>query len=350
VDADPTQPTPAEGSAYLRSPVVQGLIGVVVLVVAFAWALPSFASYGEVWAELRRLEAPFGLAIAAVGAANLIAPSTAQRAALPGLSLPVAVTVDWVTSAVTNTVPGGSAAAMGLTWSMYRNHGLAPGPIARSLVVTGLWDLFVKLATPLVAVAWLSTQQPIGPGLVQAAAVGTVLFAAFVVLATLVLARARTVDAMGRLLGRLPFVGDGVGPLLARLRHDTIQLLRHRGASLTVWTVAGHANLYLLLVVCTRAVGITSSELTWAAVLAAFAFGRLVTALPLTPGGLGVMEVSLTTGLAQVGGADPAAVVAAVLLFRFVSLVLPIPLGALAWLGWSGRRAVASGATSERRR
>ncbi|MGH9277885.1 MAG: hypothetical protein ACRD12_07235 [Acidimicrobiales bacterium] len=46
--------------------------------------------------------------------------------------------------------------------------------------------------------------------------------------------------------------------------------------------------------------------------LAVFAFARLVTAIPLTPGGVGVMELALIGGLVTAGG-ERAAVVAAVL-------------------------------------
>jgi uncharacterized membrane protein YbhN (UPF0104 family) len=200
-----------------------------------------------------------------------------------------------------------------------------------------VWDLFVKLSTPLLAVAWLSTQQPIGPGLIQAAVAGGALFVAFIVLATMVLAGPATVASVGRLLERIPAVGDDLTPRLARLRQETLGLLATRWRHLTFWTVAGHANLFLLLVLCLRAVGVTSSELSAAAVLAAFAFGRLVTAVPLTPGGLGVMEVGLVGALSQVGEAPSAAIVAAVVLFRFATFALPIPLGAVAWLAWSTR-------------
>ncbi|MCP4223469.1 MAG: hypothetical protein GY773_09025, partial [Actinomycetia bacterium] len=242
--------------AYLGSPLVRAAVGLIVVVAAFFWGLPSFASYGAVWNELRGLETSIGIALAGVAAANLIAPSTAQMAALPGLSLRLAVVDDWVTSAVANTIPAGSAAAIGLTWSMYRSRGLGTGPIARSLVVTGVWDLFVKLSTPLLAVAWLSTQQPIGPGLVQAALVGGVLFVAFVVLATTVLAGPATVEMVGRALSRLPLMGRDLTPRLAELRQETVSLLANRWRSLTFWTITGHANLYLLLVLCLRAVGV----------------------------------------------------------------------------------------------
>src|SRR6185437_5446071 len=66
---------------------------------------------------------------------------------------------------------------------------------------------------------------------------------------------------------------------------------------------------------------------------AVFAFARLLTALPFTPGGLGVIELALITGLSAAGGAR-ADVAAAVLVFRALTYVLPIPLGALAYVFW----------------
>ena len=69
--------------------------------------------------------------------------------------------------------------------------------------------------------------------------------------------------------------------------------------------------------------------------LAAFAFIRLLTALPITPGGLGITELGLVGTLAAgAGHAVGAQVTAAVLLYRAVTYLPPIPLGALACLAW----------------
>lgn len=329
---------PLLGSSLLRA-----VLGLAVVAAAFAWALPSFASYRDVWAALAGVTTGSALALTAVGIANLVAPATAQRAALPGLRLTDAVTADWATSAVTNTVPAGSALAIGMTWSMYRSYGLERRAIARSVVVTGVWDAFVKLATPLLALAWLSTQRPVGPGLIQAAAAGGALFLVVVVSSSAVLAGPATARVLGSMVDRLRLLGGNWPARLANLRQDTIWLLKDRWASLTFWTVAGHANLYLLLTVCLRAIGVSSDELSLAAILAAFAFGRLVTALPVSPGGLGVMEVGLTGALTAAGSASQAAIVAAVLLFRFMTFVLPIPLGAVSWLAWTNRSPATAG-------
>lgn len=306
--------------------------------VAFAWALPRFADYGQVWASLEGIRPGVVPVLVVVAALNLVSPSLSQVAALPGLRLREAVAVDWTTTTVTNLVPGGSALAIGLTWSMYRSFRLTSSAIARSVVVTGVWDTLVKLGTPLPAALWLATQRPVGPALVQAAVVGGMLFAVAVGLGVAVLAGPAPARLLGRLVDRLPLVGTGWPERLAALRTDTLGLLGERGLALTVTTVAGHANLYLLLVVCLRAVGVDRPVLGWAPVLAAFAFGRLVTALPVTPGGLGVMEVGLVGALSAVGQAPEAPLVAAVLLFRFLSFALPLPLGLGGWLWWNARR------------
>jgi hypothetical protein len=62
-----------------------------------------------------------------------------------------------------------------------------------------------------------------------------------------------------------------------------------------------------------------------------------VTAIPLTPGAVGVVELALVAGLAQAGGAR-ANVVAAVLLFRLLTYVLPIISGAFTYIYWRRNR------------
>lgn len=331
--------------SWIGNPSVRAVAGLAVVALAFFWALPSFASYADVWPQLRNIGTGSTWTIVAlvlVGIANLLAPSTAQVAALPDLRFRDAVVTDWITSATTNVVPAGTAVALGLTVSMYRSLGLKPGAITRSIVVTGLWDAFVKLGMPLLAIAWLATQRPISPTLLQASLVGAILFVIAAMLLAVVLAGPSVTATIGRGLERIPLIGNIGGQTwserLSELRVETVSLLADRWSSLTFWTFAGHFNLYLLLVVCVRIVGIERPVLGWAPILAAFAFGRLVTALPLTPGGLGVMEVGLTGALATVGDGPEAGIVAAVLLFRFVTFVVPVPLGVLSWIWWTIER------------
>jgi uncharacterized protein (TIRG00374 family) len=77
----------------------------------------------------------------------------------------------------------------------------------------------------------------------------------------------------------------------------------------------------------------------WKGLLLAYGAGQLAVNLPVTPGGLGVVEGSLTIALVAFGGAEPSTV-AAVLLYRIVTFwgELPVGWGTWAALAWMARR------------
>ena len=93
--------------------------------------------------------------------------------------------------------------------------------------------------------------------------------------------------------------------------------------------------MWLVLLACLRGVGLSQAQVPWQTSLAAFAFVRLLTVLPITPGGLGITELGLIATLAAGAGHQAnAQVTAAVLLYRAVTYLPPIPLGAIACLTW----------------
>ena len=70
----------------------------------------------------------------------------------------------------------------------------------------------------------------------------------------------------------------------------------------------------------------------WRGLLVAYAAAQVAANLPVTPGGLGVVEGSLTVALVAFGGST-AETVAGVLLYRIVSFWLVLPMG---WTAWAG--------------
>ena len=68
----------------------------------------------------------------------------------------------------------------------------------------------------------------------------------------------------------------------------------------------------------------------WRGLLLAYGAGQLAANLPLTPGGLGVVEGSLSVALVAYGGGE-VPTIAAVLLYRIVSFWLFLPVGWTAW-------------------
>jgi uncharacterized protein (TIRG00374 family) len=75
----------------------------------------------------------------------------------------------------------------------------------------------------------------------------------------------------------------------------------------------------------------------WRGLLLAYCGGQLAVNLPVTPGGLGVVEGSLTLALVFLGGGK-APTIAAVLLYRLFSFWIPLPVGAGCWAGLAQRR------------
>jgi putative heme transporter len=116
-----------------------------------------------------------------------------------------------------------------------------------------------------------------------------------------------------------------------------VLLLHARWHWITLATLVSHLSLFALLLLSLRFVGVGADEVSLAEALAVFAFARLLTAVPFTPGGLGVIEVALITGLAAAGG-ERAEVAAAVLIFRALSYVLPIPIGLATYVFWRRNR------------
>ena len=105
--------------------------------------------------------------------------------------------------------------------------------------------------------------------------------------------------------------------------------------------MASHLLLWLVLLACLRATGLSQAQVPWQTSLAAFAFVRLLTVLPLTPGGVGITELGLVGVLAAGAGHQVSAqVAAAVLLYRAVTYLPPIPLGAVVCLVWQHMPAV----------
>jgi uncharacterized protein (TIRG00374 family) len=99
-------------------------------------------------------------------------------------------------------------------------------------------------------------------------------------------------------------------------------------ASATAWALANWLFDLTCLGLAFSAVG---SPIPWRGLLLAYGAGQLAANLPLTPGGLGVVEGSLTVALVYYGGAQ-SATVAAVLLYRILSFWLALPIGWVAAL------------------
>jgi uncharacterized membrane protein YbhN (UPF0104 family) len=215
--------------------------------------------------------------------------------------------------------------------------------------VSSVWNVLVRLIVGVVGLLWLAlTQSSAGwrTGSVMAA-----LSAAVVVGVVALLASDRTCARAGAMLGRL--VGFALrlrdsarasadarsapmrlGLTLLRLRRQVLEIVAHGWLRMSAGMLAYLLLLAVLLDGSLRAVGTTAGA---GLVLAAVAIERLVTSIPLTPGGAGVAELGLTACL-TLSGVDPVSAVMATLIYRTFTFLLEIPVGLVVASGWAVAR------------
>jgi uncharacterized protein (TIRG00374 family) len=322
--------------------IMQALLSVVVVVAIFGFALPKLADFSEVWVAIKAMSWVEVVTLLAICVWNIVTYWFVMVASLPGLNYWQAMKVNQTSTAIANTVPAGGAVGIGVTYAMLTSYGFSKPEISLSVIVTGVWNNFVKLAMPVVALALLVLAGDAGGALTVAALIGLAVLAGAVGLFAMILRSDRLARLVGERLGRVWSKLRGLvrrGPVtgwadsFAGFRTQTTTLLATRWVPLTLATLFSHFSLYAVLLVSLRHVGVSENEVGWIQVLAAFAFIRLVSALPITPGGLGVVELGLTAALIAAGG-DREEVVAGVLVYRALTYLLPIPFGALTYVAW----------------
>jgi len=268
-------------------------------------------------------------------------------ATMPGLTYPQAAVVTESSTAVSNTLPGGGAIGIALSYTMYSSWGFSRTRSSVSLLVAGVWNNFAKLSMPVLALVLVAFTGGNRSGArILAGGLGVAGLIGAIIVFWLLLRSRESARRIGIVFGRIassilkvvhrpPVHGWELATM--KFRERTILLLRARWLRITLLTLLSHFSLFLVLLLSLRFVGVTEDQVGWAETLAGFSFARLLSAFPLTPGGLGVIEIALITGLSAAGGAR-AQVAAGVLVFRALTYVLPIPVGLGTYVFWKRNR------------
>lgn len=297
------------------------------------WVLPALT--GVPWSRtLAVLGAapPAALALLAVLAVlALLAQSVTLAASVPGLRATTAVPTTAITTALTVAVPTGSLIGVAVTWRRLRRAGATRPAVLTGIVVTSAADLAVSLVLPATgAVALAVAGADPGGGILAVVWVLSGISLVVAVVAVLLLRRgtfARLTRAAVEATGML---GMGASArwspeLVLRTRDDALALVRRRAPGLLMGPVATRMLQVLALVVALDAVGL---RVPVAELVAVFVLGRLLAAIPLTPGGIGIAETGSAAALIALGH-DPDTSVAASLLVTVTTLLVPIALGLL---------------------
>ena len=308
--------------------------------------LPRFAHLGQVWDAAVAMSAGEIALLAVFAAWNIVTYQFLMIAAMPGLRLKHAFLTGQIATAVSNTVPAGSLVGIGVLYAVLSSFGHAAQSIAIASVVTGWWNTLIRFALPAAALMMLALRGGTHAGLLSGAFAGLALLGGGVAILVLMTGSERFARATGRLaqrvvsavwrLFRRPSV-SGWEEAFARFRDNSAGLIKARWHWLTFTTVLSHLSLFWVLLAGLRYLGVPPAVVSWPEALGGFAVVRLATALPITPGGIGLVEVGMTAALMIAAGGDSGyegAIVASVLLYRVLTYLLQVILGVGSYAIW----------------
>jgi putative heme transporter len=327
---------------WLSKRLLLGLAGAVLIVATFAYFLPKIADYRDVWAIVKDLSWEWIAALLAVSALNVLTFAPPWLVLLPGIRFWPTLMMTQAATALSIAVPGGAAVGIAGAYGILRRWGFAPAAVARAVTLVSVWNQLANFVYPIVALFLLTALGEDTAVLVTAAFVGAAVLGIVLAALVLVLYSSRMAEEIGdaaargaswtrRRLRRGPVTWGG--QTFERFRLDVVGLLRRRWHLLTLATFAGSLTVFAVLLVSLRALGVSADEVSVAEAFAAWSLARILGTIPITPGGIGVVELSLTATLIGFGG-DNASVLAAVLVYRFLTVVPTLALGLLAAATW----------------
>jgi uncharacterized protein (TIRG00374 family) len=323
------------GAGHKGKNLVLWVAAVAVAGLALYVLLPSLTAVLGAWPRLSTLNLVWLAPAAVAEAASFTCTFALQRLVLRTKAWFAVATAGITGNAVTNVLPGGDAAGAGVQFRMLATAGIAPDTAAGGLTASSMLGVGGLLTLPLFSLPAVLGGSRASSGLVHAALVGLVGFFLFAICSLVVIATNRPLAIFGRLV-------QSLWNHIARHRTPVtgldIRLLDQRNAVRSAlgqkWCqafllVAGRLALdYLCLLGALRATGADPRP---ALVLLAYSTANVLALVPITPGGLGIVEASLSGMLVLAGvGAKDAFV--ATLAYRLASYWLPLVSGPVAYL------------------
>jgi uncharacterized membrane protein YbhN (UPF0104 family) len=318
------------------------LLSVAVIVATFVFVLPRIASYAQVFHIVEKVSWEGAVVLVAATVLNIVTFAPQWTAALPELDFKRALYVTQASTASTYVAPGGAAVGIAVSLAMLRRYGFRSRPIALAVTLVSVWNQLVLFALPVVGFVLLALTGVTNHLLRTVAVVGVGVFVAGVVAFVLAFGSTHVARWVGNLTSwivtrlrelvhRSPARFSGAS--FVEFRNETAGLLSRRWLRLTFWTFVSQMTVFVVLFATLRVLGVPSTQVGITEAFAAWAALRLLGSLPITPGGIGVVELGLVGALTGFGG-HRAPVVASVLVYRFLTIVPTLLVGLWGAIAW----------------
>ena len=314
--------------------VVKRAAVVAVAGVSIYLVFPAITEVFASWPRLSTLDPRwFTLAVAAeVG--HFACTFALQRLALRTRAWFPVITSQLASNAINLIVPGGAAVGAAVQYRMLAASGRDTSSTVGGLAAFSLLGVGGLLALPVFALPVILVGAPTNRGLVNAAILGAVGFVAFAAFGAVVLAYDAPLRWCGRGVQRLrnwvlrnrpPLAG--LDESLLSQRNEIRAVLGKQWWQALLLSAGRLALDYLCLLFALRATG---SRPRPSLILVAYAVAGVVGMIPATPGGLGLVEASLT-GLLVLAQVDSSQAVLATLTYRLASYWVPLCAGPIAY-------------------
>jgi uncharacterized protein (TIRG00374 family) len=311
------------------------ILGLAVTALALYGVGPAVIDVLGGWRHLDEVAPGWWVAVLATQVAGWACMWAVQRLALRPPGWFAVATSQLASGALGRVVPGGAAAAAALQYRMLWQAGLSRPAVATGLAAGSILLLAALAALPLLAVPALVAGRRIPNGLLNAGGLALVIFAFLFAVGALLVVSDRVVRWVGRTvtaaLRRVRPRHPGPEDLPERLSEQRLFVRRTLGRRWPVAVAAAEGRWLFDFLTLLAALQAVDARPRLSLALLAYCAAQLLAQVPITPGGLGIVEAGMTGTLA-LAGVPAAAAAVAVLAYRMASYWLPLPVGGVAWV------------------
>ncbi|HEX3981304.1 MAG TPA: lysylphosphatidylglycerol synthase transmembrane domain-containing protein, partial [Acidimicrobiales bacterium] len=320
--------------------VVKRSIIITISGVALYLVFPELVDVFHAWPKLVNLNLLWFIPALVAEIAHFACTFSLQRIALRTKAWFSVVTAQLAGNSISLIVPGGAAAGAAVQFRMLAVSGMDATDAVGGLTAFSFLGIAGLLALPVFVLPVVLFGSPVSRGLVDAAVIGAIGFFLFCGLGAIFMAMEAPLrwvggvvqSARNRILRkREPLTG--LPDRLMEQRNLIRTVLGQQWWQATLLSAGRLAFDYLCLLFSVRAVGAHPRP---SLILLAYAVAGIIGLVPITPGGLGIVEASLS-GLLVLAGLSGVEAVLATLAYRLASYWLPLMSGPFAYAAFKHR-------------
>jgi putative heme transporter len=310
------------------------VLTLILTLIILAFGINWFVNYGD-WANTRRLAlslAPQYLALLAlVAIVNVLIYPLPYQITTPKLGYRKAFVIRQAAFAIANTLPAGGSIGVPIIYVFMRSFRISAVASTATISITSVFNVTMTLVMPMISFVLLAISGVRPERLVLPAQVASVLLILLISSFIMVL--------------RSELFGNKIEDLFAwfmnlikskkrisftKFRNSTYEILKKKWPKVLSASFAIQIAMFSTLPIVLFAF---EQEISFFEIFVAFAFARLVTLVPLTPGGIGTTDGLMLALLIGFGATLPAAS-ASILIWRTIYYLPQVILGLISVIYW----------------